>query len=458
MGTYFGILRMFKPTKTKRSGRRAHGAKCQCCGKRHGDGAPWWYEAKKGWFLSKPRRLLAKGQSVHDRAAHDAAMAKWEAGDIPSEKALTPEFTVVTGDGEDLTVETLCEAYLSYLERTAAPKTFRQCKDLFEDLCRHKTHGIGDVTVAQMRVDGISRIKQWAKTPHYHKKTKERTAGLNGSLATVYARIKAMFNYAADTSDNEESPRLIASNPVAKLNTGKNRVKHRRRQAMFTPAQVGAVLAYSEKSKRCREFGLAFKVLIATGCRPEEFCSVTAADVKFDDNGSMYWLVNHKKQKITGERRRVYLLSQEMVDITKQQMDKHPEGPLFRNGWEQRWTGGALLNQFRTITATPECKKLGLDECVVSNEAEIAKAKKLGVDLPKARHEHKYVIYTTRHTFGYRWVNGFYGEELSYQRVADLMGNSAAEVEKTYGHVKEGTPGFVSRLLAKNTKTETAAA
>lgn len=449
---------MAKGNKTKRMGRREHGAKCLCCGKRHGDGAPWWYEAKKGWFLSKPRRLLVKGASVNDRAAHDEAMRKWTTGELPTEKTISPGVTVTTTNGEDLTVETLCEAYLDYLERTAAPKTYRQCKDLFEDLCRHSTHGIGDMTVAQMRAGGIAKIKAWANAPRYHKKTKERTTGLKGSLATVYGRIKAMFNYCADASDNEESPRLIASSPVAKLNTGKNRAKHRTRQTMFTQPQIDAVLAYCEKSSRCPEFGLAFRVLIATGCRPEEFCSVTAADVKYDENGCMYWFVKHKKQKLTGERRKVYMLTSELADITKEQMAKNPEGPLFRNGWNNRWSEGALLTQFRRITATPSCQKAGLDDFVISNADEIEKAAKLGIDPPKQRREYKYVVYTTRHTFGYRWVNGFYGKELSYQRVADLMGNSAAEVEKTYGHVKQGTSGFVKLLLGQSEASETEAA
>src|SRR6185295_2511360 len=257
------------------------------------------------------------------------------------------------------------------------------------------------LTVAQLRHGGVAQIKAWAKAHE----------NWRGSLKTTFARVKAVFNFAANGDDNEDSLDLIQSSPIRKLNTGKNRVKDRTRITFFSQEHVDAILGHAENSTRCPQFGLAFKVLIGTGCRPEEFCGVTAKDVKYDEHGGMYWFVKHKNQKKTGERRRVYMLTAELAEITKEQMAKFPEGPLFRNGWGVAWNKGSLLTQLRRICESEACAALGLNEYRVVNEDAIAEAKRRKATVPKDRKEYKYVVYTTRHTFGYRWVNGFYGTE-----------------------------------------------
>ena len=440
---------------SRTAGRRKHGAKCLCCGKRHEDGAPWWNKGKSCWSYTTGRGrslLLVKARDVYDREAHDLAMQKWD--DLRRAPDSNPAALPST-DGESLTARELCDLYLDYLKKNAKQKTYEDCVALFKDLCNSK-NGIGDLTVSQLRTVGVSRIKEWAKS---------HAAWGNSTLATVYARVKAVFNYAANSHDNEEALDLIALSPIRKLNTGKNRLTSTARDAHFTPDQEAAILAVASRSKRCPQFAVAFKMLITTGCRPEEFCSVTAADVCTDENGSLYWLVRHKNQKRTKKRRRVYLLTAEAEEVTRRQKELHPTGPIFRNGWDLPWTKNNLLNRLREITRLPECKLLGLDEYKVTNAEEIQDAERKNasikcegdkLDVPKERREYKYVVYTTRHTFGHRWANGVYGRELTYQRIADLMGNSAKEVERTYGHVKDGTPAFVQALKSASIDTDVA--
>lgn len=445
---------------SRAAGRRRHGAKCLCCGQRHGDGAPWWNKGKSGWSITKIKEvdgkkesrseLLVKARDVNDREAHDLAIQKWEA----RQKAATSDQPILPStDGENLTVRELCDLYLDYLLKSAKPKTFEDCRVLFKDLCDSK-QGIGDLTVSQLRVDGVKRIKKWAL---------DHAGWGKSTLGMVYARVKAVFNYAANSHDNEEALDLIASSPIRKLNTGKNRLKSKARVSFFTQKQEAMILSVASKSKRCPQFAVAFKMLITTGCRPEELCSVTAADVQTDEHGNLYWWVQHKNQKHTGDRRRVYLLTAEAEEISRQLMELYPNGPLFRNGWGRPWTKTNLLNRLRWITRSLECKLVGLDEYKVTNLDEIQDVErknasvKKDVDklpVPEERREYKYVIYTTRHTFGYRWANGVYGRELTYQRIADLMGNSTKEVERTYAHASEGTPDFVKAL--KNASTDKA--
>src|SRR5436190_14071646 len=59
-----------------RRGRRSHTAKCEFCGKEHGDGAPWWNKSKDGWSITFKKdgkcrnNLLTKGWGSHDEAIH----------------------------------------------------------------------------------------------------------------------------------------------------------------------------------------------------------------------------------------------------------------------------------------------------------------------------------------------------------------------------------------------------
>ncbi|HUY88976.1 MAG TPA: hypothetical protein VMV10_09600 [Pirellulales bacterium] len=432
---------------TRGAGRRKHGAKCLCCGKRHEDGAPWWNQGKSCWSITTGKgrsQLLVKARDVYDREAHDLAMQRWK-----DRKDGSQQPSRAPADGENLTVTELCDHYLDHLESNAKLTTYEDCLALFKDLCGE----IGELTVADLRHGGVKRIKQWAKG---------HAGWGNSTLGIVYSRVKSVFNFAANSDDNEEAMDLIASSPIRKLNTGKNRMRAKARESFFTPEQEAAILTIAEASKRCPQFAIAFKMLIATGCRPEEFCTVTADDVHTDEQGNLYWFVEHKNKKHTGIRRRVYMLTAEAEQITRQQVELYPTGALFRNGWNLPWTRTNLLNQLRRITKLPECQALGLNEHVVTNPNAIQEVKRKNsliksevkrLPVPKERREYKYVVYTTRHTFGYRWANGVYGRELSYQRIADLMGNSAKEVERTYGHASQGTPGLVKALKSAATDT-----
>jgi hypothetical protein len=72
----------------------------------------------------------------------------------------------------------------------------------------------------------------------------------------------------------------------------------------------------------------------------------------------------------------------------------------------------------------------------------------------KQKNEYHYVVYTYRHTFAHRYLTGFYTRPdgtpivLNYGEVAELMGNSATEVERTYGKLVKATTYLSS--LAKH--------
>jgi len=413
-------------------GRNKAGTKCPCCGKRHGDGSPWWNKGKSGWSITVGRssRLLAKAANVKDMAAHDLAIDRWHKGDIPGGKPEAQDVGIPTASGEETTVQEICDQYLIKLRRTASPNTIKNAVWILKDFIEH----FGQVTVAQLRIEGeaggVARIKDWA-TAH---KTWD-----TGTLARAYKVVKAAFNHAAK-GEKEDSLGLIQSSPIRRLNTGDNRAEVGIREEIFSEIQITAIMDAAESSNRSPEFATAFKMILGTGCRPEEFCSVTAADVHTDEFGRLYWKVNHKvqkKRKWAGKKRPVRLLKKELQQLTEAAMAENPDGPLFRNAWGKPWGKSALLNRFRAICETPKCKALGL------NRYEQKKDKKK---------RYLFVPYSARHTFANRCLTGFYKTRkgqpiyMNYAQVADLMGNSAAEVERTYGKIARGTPTLIDTM------------
>jgi len=416
-------------TKTARRGRRAHGAKCPYCKTRHGDGSPWWNASKVGWSITykengKPRnRLLAKGWE-----GHDEAIRQWKEMTAGQTAALP---LADLSKGEDTTVEELVALRLEYLKNNASLGSYKNSKGWLNDFCYNPKFGFAKTTIRELRNGGIARIKQWVAAHQWNDSTKE----------SVYKTVKALFNYATDRS--EDGLGIIESSPIGKLNTGRTRVRGKSRAGVFSADQEAAILRNADPRGIYPQFATAFKVLLATGVRPEEFCSLTAADVRRDSSGESYWWVKHKNIKKTGSKRRVYL-TPEVQRITVEQIGKYPGGPIFRNSWDQPWDRDRLYQAFRRVTARKECVALGLDDHEVGVRTDGRK-----------KSEYIFVIYTCRHTFAHRHLTGFYKRPdgtpivLSYGEVAELMGNTAAEVERTYGKLEKATT-YLSKLIQHN--------
>jgi len=75
-------------------------------------------------------------------------------------------------------------------------------------------------------------------------------------------------------------------------------------------------------------------VLVATGCRPGEIYSLTAADVDFARG---MFTVKNKTARATGVARRPVYPTGDVLDILRRLAELHPDGPLFRNTRGIRW-------------------------------------------------------------------------------------------------------------------------
>lgn len=424
------------PPAESRKSRKRKDEMCPYCGGYHGASAPWWNNAKKCWSVSyfvpveksdgttaqvQRNRMLAKGWNGHDRAlimwleaARDPIAA------LPSAPGAIVEQPEFPSDGEAYTAEMICDLYLGSLHTAdklkprGMEKTIKEATRTLKQFCG----AFGQATVAELRKGGADKIMGWIAD----KKTWNA-----GTIETSCSRIRTAFNYAV------KRLKIIPSSPVADLNTGSNRIRGAAREEVFTPKQLETIFNCLKES-RYRNGGntaKAFKFLLGTGCRPSEMINATAADVREDEKGQIYILVDHKsmdKPKWGGKRRPIRLLTVELEEMVKEAVAENPTGPLFRSSGKA-WTNGKLKQAFLCVTQHPECVKLGLNEAIKGE---------------RGSSRYRYTIYTFRHTYANRLVSGADGIQVSYAMIAELMGNSSEMVESTYAKAAKAMPDMIA--------------
>jgi len=270
---------------------------------------------------------------------------------------------------------------------------------------------MGRDTVAQLRVGGVARIEKWIAANSGWTSPSTRRS--------VVSRVKQVFQFAVDQG-------LIVSSPIKRLKRENDTI----RVSILTEDQVDAIASNAEPA-----FAKIFKVLLLTGCRPDEICSITKDDLR--EEGGLHAMVDHKNQKnkmFNGQKRRVYLLFAELKQTFRDAISENPDGPLFRTKTGKPWSVATLEKAFRETAAKPQCKSLGLDRHEVRHRTN-------GVAV---RH-YEFVPYVCRHTFAYRLLSGFYSDsqgnriKKNYGEVGLYLGDSAKMVEEVYGKLAKAT-------------------
>lgn len=406
------------PKVSTRFGRRHK--PCSICRKKH---PVWWNSSKGRWFLSVEKDDGGFRQ-VNLGPDHDEAIAKWHRIEAGIESVETPATAVAfTGTGEGLLIGDLVDGFLASLRTKIelGELTEKRYKTSRRFLLRFVKH-FGGSPVGSLRIGGVDRINDWLK----NQKTWARCR------ADVVSRIRQLFNWGT------KSGHVASPSPIAALEKPKFNI----RVTTFSPEQIEAILSVANDF-----FARGFRMLLLTGCRPDEICSLGRESVKEDASG-FYLLVTHKNQRHTGKPRRVYLVP-EAQQIIREQMATYPSGRLFRSAnktsdgvrppMSPEYFGHAL----RDICKKPSCDKLGLNDFDVIGKTKDGKPKR----------QYHYVAYTTRHTFAVRYLTGFYKDPtgkpiiLSYGEVAALLGNTAKMVEQIYGHLCDQTSFLTARLF-----------
>jgi integrase len=243
-----------------------------------------------------------------------------------------------------------------------------------------------------------------------------------GVLGTAIRRlavavVSAMFNWCVEA-------RLIPINPLGRLRRPAARSRGKDALLGATPAERrdnhARILAAAPSSLRP-----LIILMEATGCRPGELCSATAAD--FDARAGAFRFrssaharpgdTSHKAAGLGKER--LIILQGEAAEIVAALMVEHPEGPIFRRrGYSQdgvkkhggAWTSSAVADAFERIR-----ERTGIP-CLTA--------------------------YSYRHTFATAWLEQ--GKPIDI--LATVLGNSEPIIRKHYAHLLVDVPNLRSHL------------
>lgn len=343
----------------------------------------YFYRAGRGWVTKIDGRFVPlefeNGQRMRDRAIPAAELK------AATKRAESPS-PATNGDTASATILDVCTAYLAKVQDDGAPKTFKDRAETLFDFCfglpprfreseekpkpTDRIHpGYGGKAVNELRPLDID---QWLAK---HKTWK------GGRRSRIQA-VKRALNYGVESG-------LIEANPIR----GYKVARQNARVTYLTPEQEAALIEAGNPA-----IGTAIKVCIRTGARPGcEFAKLTAKHVK-DHGDRMEWTFRPSEAK-TRRVRIIRVTDPDILAIVRQQVAKHPKGPLFRNTQGEPWRRENLTLSFRKL------KERLIDK---------------GMEFDKDT-----CMYSCRHTYAKRALQGYWtGKQINIETLARLMGNS----------------------------------
>lgn len=265
---------------------------------------PWYRKFNDTWYVTiRGEQIpLAKGKANKADAEH--MFHRLMAGETP--QAAKPS---------DLRVLAILDLFLNHAQQHNAKRTYEWYRDFLQDF----SDRFGLLRVEELRPFHVTR---WLEAhPEWE-----------GARWGAITAVKRAFNWAVEEGLFHENPIKKAKKPVM-----------RRRKRFITQEERRKIFDNYPKGDCFRDF---LFTLEQTGCRPGEVSTVTAEHVNLDLG---VWILDeHKTEEKTGEPR-VIILTPEMVELTRQLMAKHPEGPLFRNEDGRPWNRNAIRCRFRRV-------------------------------------------------------------------------------------------------------------
>lgn len=345
--------------------------------KRRGlNGHPWYRSDRDAWFVTNGKLKVAlrdkHGQMVRGEDNEAEALRVWHEMHALADVGRK-------GDTNDL--RTVLELYLVDLEKRATPKTLADYRGFFASFLA-KWSGL---LVRELKPFHVQQW--WAANP---------TWGASYQNLTGTA-LKAALNWATQPG---KGGAIIPTNPLAGMPLPS--VKKRSAKVMVEDSEFRGLLALV-KSQSVRDL---LTVLWETGTRPGNLSIATAGNLEqggeafvFDGHNTPDGSSVHKAFKRTG-RALVVPLSDAARDVCLRLAQKHPEGPLFRTARGDAWNKLRIANTVRHYA-----KRAGL--------------------------EGRFMAYSCRHSRATTLLEA----GLSDGDVAAIIGNTPAQVARTYSHV-----------------------
>jgi integrase len=263
---------------------------------------PFFRDSKQAWYLQLGKRQFSLGKDRDEAFRRYRAILLHEEGKAPE-----PE--------KPLTVAQVCDLFLEWSSGHNDPRTYDWYKMFLQSFC--DLHG--------------GRGAMEPKPFHVTKwlDSHERWGEATRRCATI--AVKRAFNWA-------EAEGHLPANPLKNVKKG----PPKRRERILTQDERHQIL----KKGRGKPFRQFVEALQETGCRPSEIAKVTAENVYLDLG--VWVFPEHKTKKKTGKARVVYL-TPAMVTLTRELVERNPQGPLFLNSRGKPWSRNAVRCRFRNL-------------------------------------------------------------------------------------------------------------
>jgi integrase len=269
---------------------------------------PWYWTARGGWYVTVKgkRRLLAAGPKARTKPEADKEF----------HRAMLAEGRAVETDRVRMLVRDVVNLYLTHAEGQAdRGEKERDTYLAYKKFLYSATKVIGTIRVVDVRPKDFLR---WVDRPTWG-------PTMRHSALTV---AKVAFNWAKKVGH-------VDTNPL----TGMELPRARVRESIPTHEQVDAIFV-AAWGQPFRDFLTA---LLETGCRPSEISTLTCDRVNLS---GATWRVRNKVRWKTGEDFRTVYLTPAMVELTRQLMERHGSGLVFRNSQGKPWTKGTISYRF----------------------------------------------------------------------------------------------------------------
>jgi integrase len=345
---------------------------------------PWFRKAKNAWYVEIENTQHFLGRHPADATPPQKSKKTRQWNPPP---AILDAFHKLMAEQSrpcenipaiPLSVVQVCDQFLGHSQKHNDAETYKWYKSYLDDLCNYRDQEagiLGLLPAAELRPFHVSH---WLDA---HPKWK------TGRGCAVRA-VKRAFCWA----DSEE---ILSPNPIKKV--PREPVPSRGR--ILTRKQRQEILGAVQDQPFC----LFVEAMQESGCRPSEVSRVTAHDVNLELG--VWQLPKHKTRKKTNRPRVVYLTPR-LLEITRELMQKHPQGPLFRSP-----RGG------RPFTKQGICSRFW----------------RLRKKLP---HLKDAIAYAYRASFTTEALQNGVG----VAQVAELLGHTTTEmVMKHYSHIREQT-------------------
>jgi integrase len=356
----------------------------------------YFYRPGRGWFVvDAAGKFVALEYENRDRM-RDKETPAAELKAAYARYLTKPEATPVD-PSSNVTVLQVCTAYLEQVKAEGATATYDgRSRTLFDFCFGLPSRFLGDDKPKPKKRDyihdGFGKLPISSLKKYHLNKWLQAHPTWKGSKRSHIQAIKRAINFAVESG-------MISENPIK----GYKAPKQNARVTYLTPEQESALCDAARPPMR-----MAIKVCIRTGARPGcEFAKLTAAHIE-DHGERMTWTFKPDESK-TKILRIIRVTDPEILAIVRQQIAKHPTGPIFRCAAGTPWTRQNLTEKFRNLKNT-------LSKDKVVKEKVVRKAITFDKDA---------VMYSCRHTFAKRVLQGFWsGKATNIETLAKLMGNS----------------------------------